>query len=401
MTRCTQCMYSTSCLPTVHSEMSILFEPTKVKNLELPNRFVRSATYDALADRAGHVSDKQIELFMQLAEGGVGLIVAGIAYVHYTGCLSTRQNSIATDDCIPGYRKLTDAVHQRGAKIALQLFHAGRESSSFLKAKRKELAVGPSVVTNDPYFAEECRPVTEDEVWTIIHAFGDAARRAGEAGFDAVQVHAAHAYLLSQFLSPSTNRREDNWGGSLENRLRLHREVYRDIRAKVGKDYPVLIKLGVEDGFPGGLKFSEGKQAAQLLAQDGFDALEISQGLRGEKYSGFEFRPGITNVDREAYFGHWCKEIKSQVKVPTMMVGGLRTFELMEQIIQKGEADFVSLSRPLIREPDLINRWKTDSHYKPACISCNQCFDVLLRGQTLVCRQRQLEEQGHTNGQRN
>ncbi len=130
-------------------------------------------------------------------------------------------------------------------------------------------------------------------------------------------------------------RRSDEWGGSLENRLRFHREIYKDIRSKVGEDYPVLIKLGVQDEFPGGLEFSEGKQAAKLLSQCGYDALEISQGLRGEWYEGTEFRSKIDSLEREGYFRNWCKEIKSEVNVPTIMVGGLRTFELRKRLSKR------------------------------------------------------------------
>jgi len=371
--------------------MSILFEPMRIKNMELRNRFVRSATYDGCAERTGHVSEKQIKLFEDLADGGVGLIVTGIAHVHCSGQLSPVQNSIADDDCIPGFKRLTTMVHDRGAKIAIQLFHAGREAAGFLKAK-KERAIAPSFVPNDPYFTKgNHRPMTEEEIWDIIGAFGDAAERAREAGFDAVQLHGAHAYLPSQFLSPHANRRDDEWGGALENRLHFHHEIYRDIRAKVGEDYPVLVKVGVEDGFPGGLAFSEGRLAAQYLAQWGFDALEISQGLRGERYEGTEWRTKINRVDREAYFRDWCETIKGQVDVPTMMVGGLRTFELMEEVIQGGEADFISLCRPLIREPGIVDEWKGGARHRARCISCNMCLEALEKGEVLHCAQRKIQ----------
>jgi len=371
--------------------MSILFEPGKIRGMELRNRFVRSATYDGCADKHGYVSEKQIKLFSALAEGGIGLIITGIAHVHSSGQISFFQNSIINDGFIPGLKRLTAAVHDRGAKIAVQLFHAGRERAKFLRPKDGE-AIAPSFVEEDPYFNYSYRPITEDEIWKVIHAFGDAAKRAREAGFDAVQVHAAHAYLLSEFLSPFTNRREDDWGGPLDNRLRIHQETYKDIRRKVGEDYPVLVKIGVQDGFAGGLEFSEGKMAAQRLARWGYDALEISSGLRGKGYETAEFRTKINKVEREAYFREWCKEIKSEVDVPVMMVGGLRTFELMEEIVQKGEADFVSLSRPFIREPGLVNAWKSGDFHRATCISCNKCFEALLQLQPLHCSQERPED---------
>jgi 2,4-dienoyl-CoA reductase-like NADH-dependent reductase (Old Yellow Enzyme family) len=278
-----------------------------------------------------------MSLYTTLAEGGVGLIITGITYVHNNGQISKFQNSISSDDFISGFKRLTSAVHDRGAKIAVQLFHAGREGR-FPKSNGR-VPVGPSVLEMDPYFKAEYRAMTENEIWEVVHAFGDGAKRARESGFDAVQIHGAHAYLLSQFLSPHTNRRRDEWGGSLENRLRIHREIYWNIRQKVGEDYPVLIKIGVQDGFPSGLEFSEGKLAAKYLAESGFDALEISQGLRGSSDEDTEFRKKINVLDREAYYRNWCREIKNQVEVPVMMVGGLRTFKLMEEIIQNKEAE--------------------------------------------------------------
>jgi 2,4-dienoyl-CoA reductase-like NADH-dependent reductase (Old Yellow Enzyme family) len=363
---------------------SILFEPTKIKNMELRNRFVRSATYDGCADK-GYVTEKQMNLYTTLTEGGVGLIITGIAVVHPNGQISKFQNSISGDEFISGLKLLSGAVHDRGAKIAVQLFHAGREARFSKKSDRVPLA--PSVLEGDSHFEAQYRSMTEDEIWEVIRAFGDGAKRAREAGFDAVQIHGAHAYLLSQFLSPYTNRRQDEWGGSLENRLRIHREIYMDIRQKVGEDYPVLIKIGVHDGFPGGLELSEGNLTAKYLAELGFDALEISQGLRGPGDENTEFRTKINTLDREAYFRNWCSAIKKEVSVPVMCVGGLRTFKLMEEIIQNKEADFISLSRPLIREPGIINEWKRGDRHRAKCISCNECFESLLKGKTLECVQ--------------
>jgi len=366
--------------------MSVLFEPANLKGLALRNRFVRSATYDGCAEKNGHVSQNQLRMYEELARGGVGLIITGITYVHPSGQISPFQNSVASDDCIPGLSALAETVHHEGEKIAVQLFHAGRETGKVFSPQRKE-ALAPSRVTDDPNFQAPHRAVTEEEIWEIVQAFGDAARRAREAGIDAVQLHAAHAYLLSQFLSPFTNRRTDQWGGNLENRLRLHREIYRDIRAKVGEDYPVLVKIGVEDSFPGGLEYHEGKRAAVSFAEWGFDALEISSGLRGRGYENAEFRPGINQLEREAYFREWCRDIRRSVSVPVMMVGGLRTFGLMEEVIQNQEADFVSLCRPLIREPGIIYDWKNKDRHRATCISCNKCFDALLKGEGLHCVQ--------------
>jgi 2,4-dienoyl-CoA reductase-like NADH-dependent reductase (Old Yellow Enzyme family) len=369
--------------------VSILFEPTNIMNMSLRNRFVRSATYDGCADD-GYVTENQTNLYSMLAKGGIGLIITGITYVHSSGQISKFQNSIAGEEFISGLKKLTHTVHHEGSKIAVQLFHAGREAR--FPRSREEVPFAPSLLETDPYHEREYRAMRQDEIWQVIRAFGDGARRAKEAGFDAVQLHAAHGYLLSQFLSPFTNRRHDEWGGNLENRLRLHREIYQDIRRKVGEDYPVLIKIGVQDGFPEGLEFSEGKQAAKLLATLGYNALEISQGLRGPGYENTEFKTNINDINHEAYYRHWCREIKKEVDVPVILVGGLRTFKRMEEIIQNNESDFVSLSRPFIREPDILNKWKRDHSYRARCISCNQCFSGLLKRETLRCFQEDREK---------
>ncbi len=364
--------------------MSILFSPIKIKNMALSNRFVRSATSDHYTEGLGYTSDRKVALYSEIASGGVGLIITGITSVHPSGQGSITQATLAADDYIPGFKRLTDAVHARGSKIAVQLWHAGRDAGK-VRRHINENAFGPSLIENDPHFIGKYRSMTEEEIWMVIEAFGDAARRARQAGFDAVQVHGAHAYLLTQFLSSFTNRRNDKWGGNLENRLRIHREIYKNIRQKIGYDYPVLIKMGVEDGFAGGLQFNEGLQAAKLIAEYGYDTLEISQGLRGKNYEGTEFQTEIDSLDKEGYFRSWAKDVKKQVQVPVMVVGGLRTFALMEEIIKNQEADFISLCRPLIKDPGIINEWKEGSRRRATCISCNKCLESNREKDLLQC----------------
>jgi 2,4-dienoyl-CoA reductase-like NADH-dependent reductase (Old Yellow Enzyme family) len=383
--------------------MNILFEPAKIGSLQLKNRFIRSATGDASADPRGHVTEKQLKRYKNLAAGGLGFIITGVSFVHDSGIHRLHYNSIGDDEFITGLRRLTDIVHSYGAKIAIQLFHGGRTSAHFLKS-RHWLAMAPSYIEDDASIKGDYRAMTEEDIWEIIQAFGDGARRAHEAGFDAIQLHGAHGFLFSQFVSPFTNRRRDGWGGSLKNRLRFHREVYKDIRKKVGSNYPVLIKFGVQDGFAQGLKFSEGKHAAKLLADWGFNALEISLGVRGQDYAEWnvngsetgpgsgekdygktEFRTDITCLSREAYYRNWCRAIKQEVTVPVIITGGLRTFSLMEEIINSKDADFIALSRPLIREPGIVNDWEKGNPRKPTCISCNKCVEGLRRGKPLRC----------------
>jgi 2,4-dienoyl-CoA reductase-like NADH-dependent reductase (Old Yellow Enzyme family) len=365
--------------------MSVLFETTQIRGMELPNRFVRSATGDGCAE-SGRVTPKQIELFERLASGGVGLIITGVTYVNRSGQINPYQNSIATDGYIVPWRRLTDRVHQYSAKIAVQLVHAGRERGNWFS---DELVVAPSAIGDnpaDPYFKGAAyREIREEEIEETLVSFGRAAARARDAGFDAVQIHGAHSFLLSQFLSPSTNHRTDRWGGSLENRIRIHCEIYKAMRKQVGEDYPLLIKFGVADGYQGGLESSDGIRAATILGRLGYDALEISQGLRGEFFRETEFRTGIDRIDQEGYFRAWAAEVKKHVSVPVMAVGGLRTFGLMEEIVQKREADYISLCRPFIREPALVNIWRNGDHRRSRCISCNDCIKVVKSGQPLHC----------------
>jgi len=370
-------------------DMNVLFQSVRIQNVTVPTRFVRSATVDNGGDN-GYVSRNQLELFADLANGGVGLIITGMTAVHQSDCIRPSQNHLSDDRYIPAYKELTRLVHKRGAKIAIQLAHLGRERGKFLEGDN--LAIGPSDAEDDPHCeTRKYRAMTAGEIREIIEAFGEAAGRARKANFDAVQIHGAHAFLLAQFLSPHTNHRSDEWGGSLENRLRLHKEIYKAIRKEVGNDYPVLIKLGVEDGFQGGLTFSEGKRAAGMLAETGFDALEISQGLRGKPFEETEFRTGISGTACEAYFRSWAAEVKKVVAVPVMMVGGIRTPELMADMIEKNEADFVSLCRPFIREPDIVNVWQKGDSRPPKCISCNKCIETLKNGEFLHCPQNKMK----------
>ncbi len=367
----------------LETDVSLLFDSINIKGMKLNNRFVRSATHDGASEIDGRVSHYQKKLFGDLAAGGASLIVSGIAYVQEAGQLRPPQMSLHDDSMIPGLSELAKTVHTHGGKLAAQLFHAGRERSRFQPEKGP--APAPSVIPGDEFYDCEHREMSEDEIWETVAAYGDAARRCQEAGLDAVQVHNAHAYLLAQWLSPYSNRRQDQWGGSLDNRLRLVSEIYKDIRAKVGQDYPVLIKTGVADAFPGGLETAEGIAAAVKMARMGFDAVEVSQGLRGAMFAGAEFRPGIDSIDQEAYFREWAAEVKEKVEVPVMMVGGLRTFSLMEEVVAGGEADLVSLSRPLIREPGLVQRWRQDPSHQAACTSCNGCLLRLRDGKPLAC----------------
>ena len=362
----------------------MLFAPTQIGGLDLKNRLVRSATYDGGGDRRGHVTDWQIGIYEKLARGGAGLIVTGLFSVHPTGRLAGHQNIISDDGAVDGLGRLAAAVHRHGGKIAVQLAHGGRECHAY-QTYRGRPALAPSQVENDPHCDHPHRALTGAEIEEIVASFGTAAGRVREAGCDAVQLHGAHAYLVSQFLSHASNRRNDRWGGSLEGRSHFLSEVYLAMRQRVGEDFPLLIKLGVEDGFPDGLRFAEGKTIAEKCMHLGFDAVEVSSGLRGQSYTETEFRTGIRNPEEEAYFRSWAAEIRQTASAPIIMVGGMRRVATLRGILDNGEADLVALSRPLICEPDLIARWHSGNEAPSRCISCNQCFENLLKGRRLGC----------------
>jgi 2,4-dienoyl-CoA reductase-like NADH-dependent reductase (Old Yellow Enzyme family) len=227
--------------------------------------------------------------------------------------------------------------------------------------------------------------MTTAEIEEIIDDFGQAARRAIEAGFDAVQFHAAHSKLFTQFLSPRSNRRTDQWGGNLQKRMWFHMQVTSAVRKAVGKNYPLLIKLGVQDTVEDGLVLAEGCHAAQKLVTCGMDAIEVSEGL--EKTRVHHIRKDIKFREEEAYYAPWAKQVKKAVSVPIILVGGIRSFDIMERIIQEGYADCVSMCRPFIREPDIVNRWKARNKKPAKCISCNLCIEEKQHKDPLKCLQ--------------
>ena len=226
--------------------------------------------------------------------------------------------------------------------------------------------------------------MTVDDIKGVVKAFVQAAHRAKEAGFDGVQIHAAHGYLLSQFLSPVFNKRTDQYGGSVENRATALLEVLGNVRAAVGNDFPVLVKMNSQDFLEGGLTLEDSLRVASMLQEGGIDAIELSGGtfLSG-KWS--PSRAGIKNEEREAYFRDAAKAFKDQLQVPLILVGGIRSFNLAERLVDEGYADYISMSRPFIREPHLVKRWAGGDLRKAECISDNQCFSPAVAGEGIYC----------------
>jgi 2,4-dienoyl-CoA reductase-like NADH-dependent reductase (Old Yellow Enzyme family) len=374
--------------------MSVLFEPVKIGRLEVKNRFMRSATYFALADENGFVGEAEANLLKTLAKNEVGLIVPGFAYVLKNGQWASDMNGIQDDDHISGYRKMTGAVHNAGGKIVLQIAHTGSMALTAAQTGADYMVV--SLTDNLPDFGRKPRLMTDEDIENIVVEFGQAARRVQEAGFDGVQIHGAHGYLGSQFLSPRTNQRTDKWGGSIENRMRFIVEVTRAIKKQVDDDFPIMIKLGcsdyLEDG--SGLTIEEGGKVVKALEKEGICNVEISYNLIDPPLR--KRFLGITKPEKEAVLLRDARVIRDAVSIPLALVTGMRSIPVMEEVIRSGAADLISMCRPLIREPNLIKRWKEGDSRPADCISCTSdahktlygCFNPDETGKMhIYCRQ--------------
>lgn len=359
--------------------MSILFEPSKINGLQLSNRFVRSATWAGLATDDGACTPQLIELMTNLAGGGVGLIISGHSYVSLEGKAGTRQLGVYKDELIPGLQKMTTAVHENDGKIVMQLAHAGIFAAS---VQTGMTPLAPSNLAGVYDFAH--KEMTAGDIQKAVADFAAGAHRAQQAGFDGVQIHAAHGYLLSQFLSPYFNRRRDDYGGSIQNRARALLEAVRAIRTIVGPGYPILVKMNCRDFHENGLTLEDAVEAGSMLAEAGLDAIEISGGNRVAGKLG-PARTGIKSADQEAYFRNEALAFKNKTKLPLILVGGNRSFQAAENLVTEGPVDFISMSRPFVREPDLINRWKSGDLSPAACLSDNLCFGPTRRGEGIYC----------------
>ncbi|MFW6056571.1 MAG: NADH:flavin oxidoreductase [Chloroflexota bacterium] len=361
--------------------MAELFERTLLNGMELRNRFVHSATNEGSAKPDdGTATDRLVRIQEELAEGEVALIVPGNMYVNVPGKSRPCQTGIHDDSTIPGLTRMTGAVHRHGACIVAQLAHAG--ANAYVPTGG-DYALGPSdmKLTDIP-----SRAMNRDQIRQTTMDFAAAAIRARKAGFDGVQLHGAHSYLLSQFVSPYFNKRTDEYGGSLENWARFPLEVVRAVRDAVGSDYPVLIKINSEDFLEGGFPLSEMVPYCLMLEGEGIDAIEISGGTHFSDPRYFCSRPvGTVPKEQEIYFKQAAELYKDSVTVPLILVGGVRSLRVADQVVRTGLADYVALCRPLIREPGLIKRWREGDVRDATCISCNLCFGPVRAGEGLYC----------------
>jgi 2,4-dienoyl-CoA reductase-like NADH-dependent reductase (Old Yellow Enzyme family)/thioredoxin reductase len=352
-----------------------LFSPIKIKSLELVNRAVMPPMGTNLGNSDGTVSEANLAYIRRRARGGAGLIITEIASVHPSGSAIPNELGAFHDQFIPGLRKIADVVHAASSKVTLQLHHAGRESLYLLQ---KGKAVAPSAIPS-LIFGLTPREITRDEIQEIIAAFGAAAIRAREAGFDAVEVHGAHGYLLTQFLSALSNKRDDEYGGSLSNRSRFMIEVLEEVRRKVGPDFPISLRLSVEECIKDGYTFENIQPILPSLVQAGTDILHASLGTHGSPggitSAPFEFQPGF-NVWR-------AKKLKEAVGLPVIAVGRFTEPSLANEVIAHGEADFVAFGRQFLADPDfLIKAREGRPEDIRKCIACNQgCIERLILGE--------------------
>ncbi|MDF2925800.1 MAG: NADH:flavin oxidoreductase [Paenibacillaceae bacterium] len=347
--------------------MRTLFDQTQFAGLKLKNRFVRSATNDGFADGRGHVTPELMQIYEGLAKGGVGTIITGLTYVSHREQPYPGQMGIYDDSFIEDYKPLTDAVHRYEANIIVQLVSVGTQTRH--PENGGKVIWGPSAV-EDAAYKNTPKEMTVEDIGFVQQAFAEGAMRAKKAGFDGVQMHVAHGYLLSKFLTPYYNRRTDAYGGSLENRARMITETYQAIREKVGADYPVLVKINSEDFMEQGLTAAECVEVCEWLAELGIDAIEVSGGSSSSRPNEGPAR----NRMQESYFQSHAAAIAEAVQVPIIAVGGHREFASLTDIVNQTAIEYLALSRPLIRETDLINRWQQGDLARSKCASCNKCF---------------------------
>ncbi len=336
-----------------------LFETNSINAMSLANRFIRSATWDGLADDDGNCTARLIELMSNLASGGVGLIITGHAFVRKDGQHSPWQLGIDRDELIPSLNKMTRAVHEQNGKIAVQLGYGG----AYLSKSR-------------------IRSMSGSDIQEVVKAYGQAAVRAKEADFDAIQIFAAHGFFLSQFLCPRYNDRTDQYGGNIQNRARILLEVLEALRQAVGPDYPILVKLNVQDFVENGLTLEDAIRVGVMLEKNSIDAIELSGGLLNNPNV---LQTYIKSESDEAYLQNEASAFKEKIKVPLILVGGVRSYNVARQLIEQGVTDYISMCRPFICEPGLVKRWQTGNLTKAACISCNNCVEQVKAGHGISC----------------
>lgn len=359
-----------------------LFSSARIGALEVANRIVFAATSSELADKEGFAGPDMAEYYAERARGGTGLIVVEATYVEQEGKRLHHNAMLHDDRYIPGMRAIVDAVHACGAKIALQLNHGGRESLPEISGS---VPLAPSPVPSrftavgDAVMPKE---LALDEIRRIIQRFVECAARARKAGYDAVELHGAHGYLIGQFISPEANRRQDEYGRDTAGRARFFVEIVQGIKAALGRDYPVICRMNGSDYTPGGLEIAESIEIALLLEQAGADSISVSGGIHSSRP--YRIAPGMC-VPRGCYVP-LGEAMKRRLRLPVMIVGRINTPELAEEILERAQADFVCLSRPLLADPFFPAKAKAGLVDQIApCIACNECMANVHRHKGIAC----------------
>lgn len=347
--------------------MKSLFEETMLADIPVKNRLIRSATYEGMADQQGHLTESLFQLYEELAKGEAGIIITSLAAVSTREKWIPWQLGIDKDIFIDEYKSLTNKVHAYGAKIIMQIAAIGTQTIAENNPDRPMW--GPSAVADIGY---ENTPLVmeQKEILAFETDFAEAAMRAKKAGFDGIQLHAAHGYLLSKFLTPYYNRRNDQYGGDIKNRSRFLVETFQKIREQVGSEYPVLIKINAEDFMDNGMTFEDCKYVCKTLKKFGLNAIEMSGGSRSSRKG-----EGYSRTDQRAhsYFFFYAEELQREVGVPVIAVGGNRNIIEVDKLLNQSDINFFSFARPLIRERNLFSRWKEGDTAPAKCISCNRC----------------------------
>jgi len=356
--------------------MSGLFEPYDFCGITLKNRFVRSATMENMTTREKSPSQSLCILYEELARSGVGLIISSSVRAdrRWDPSHTSRNMCIDHDDVIPAFTELTRRIHAFESKVAIQL-------GSFYRYDGDLVAPSPVPYLNSP---ESCpRALRFEEIQKIVEKYGEAADRARRAGFDAVQINVAHGFPLCRFLSPHFNRRVDEYGGSAKNRSRIVIEITHEIKKRAGNDFPVFVKMNVADFCKGGMIVDEAIEMARIMTEHGVFAIETSGGGSGHDVTWLG--PADPAQWFEGYFAKYAAAFKAELAVPVILVGGLRDVISMEDYVSRNLTDLVAMSRPFIKEPQIVRRWM-DGDIRPAeCVSCNGCLDVVKKGESVHC----------------
>ena len=318
--------------------MKNLFDETTLGGVTLRNRAWRSATWLGLAGPRGEITDSIVRSYTELAKGGAAMLVTGLTSIAEDDSSIGGEAKFYDDSFVAGHRRLTDAVHAEGAKIIMQT------------------AIVDGLVNE----------LTTNEVENIVRRFGEAAARAERAGYDGVQIHAAHFFYLSKFISPLFNHRTDRFGGSPENRARILVEILAAMRERTRAGFVVTVKINSDDCQPGGLSQNDFLVAGKALSEAGIDAIEVS--------ANYTSRPNIRAGVNEGSFLPAAAALAASVNTPVVLVGGLRSLETINSILSETDIDYIALSRPLIREPNLVSRWLAGDHRPSSCVSCNACY---------------------------